>query len=204
MEEDMRRIGVAALAAALLVGCNLDQQTAPDRRTAVGSAEHVTTGGASITFVGFEVINRLSFVAQRVETAPTAEGEFEYTGLIGSGEVGPPEGPPESIEIQDLTLVQTSGQIHGIVLCFRILGNSARVGGLITHSKDPTLINQQVFWSVTDNGEGGGALLPDMASILFLGPAEPACEVPPAADLPIQTGNVQVHAASSGLLRSRR
>jgi hypothetical protein len=67
---------------------------------------------------------------------------------------------------------------------------------VITISDAPALVGSEAIWSVEDNGEGSNALVPDRATVLNIGPAQPYCTVPPVPDpetLPIETGNVQVH-----------
>jgi hypothetical protein len=197
----MKWIAAASLTAVIVVGCSPEQVGAPRLLpittdfALVGQAAFVTTGGAEVTFRKSDVTNRLSFVANRDVDGVVADGQFEYTGLIASGETKPPEEckHPPCAPPPPTTTIDTEGQIHGIVQCFTLGkgGNSARVEGIITQASNTKLEGLPVFWDVTDNGEGTNAN-PDLSSILFFGKS--GCLTPPALDLlKVESGNVQVH-----------
>jgi hypothetical protein len=52
-----------------------------------------------------------------------------------------------------------NGQIN--VNCVRIVGNTATVSGTVTHSNNKSLIGQEAFFQIVDNGKSG-----DFASII--------------------------------------
>lgn len=89
------------------------------------------------------------------------------------------------------------GSIHGSVLCFTIVGNRARLGGVIERSSTPLATEgQHVIWNVVDNGEGRRAP-PDETSDFFPVPAAVMAAHCATGfnlgSLPVLGGNIQVH-----------
>ena len=95
--------------------------------------------------------------------------------------------------------------IKGTVTCVTALNNTAWIGGFIDWIKsddpaDQELTGTDIWWRVTDNGQGAGDP-PDLTtSILFTLPGSPItaaswCRDQPLAALsrPIAHGNIQLH-----------
>jgi hypothetical protein len=81
---------------------------------------------------------------------------------------------------------------HGEVTCLAVDGDEAWIGGVITHSSDPTRLGIRRVFQVIDRGEGSGDP-PDQASILIMVLAADACQTRPfLAPRPLEGGNVQV------------
>lgn len=99
----------------------------------------------------------------------------------------------------ELKSAQSGGlRIHGDVVCFTIVGNQARLGGLIDQSTIPSYEGLYVIWTVVDNGEGRNDP-PDQTSD-FIGPVSAATAATHCATgrnvgpfLPVLRGNLQVH-----------
>ena len=100
----------------------------------------------------------------------------------------------------ELKSAQDGGlRIHGDVVCFTIVGNTARIAGRVEQS-NTTLVPEgtYVIWTVIDNGEGAKDP-PDMTSDFF-GPFNAAVAAAHCAVgfnlapfLPVLDGNLQVH-----------
>lgn len=81
---------------------------------------------------------------------------------------------------------------HGEVNCLEVDGNQAWIGGVITHSSDPTRVGIRRVFQVVDRGEGSGDP-PDLASILIPVFAADACHTRPfLAPQALEGGNLQV------------
>jgi hypothetical protein len=87
-------------------------------------------------------------------------------------------------------------QTHGTVTCFEIVGNLARIGGLVDQATDPRFLPGTEFrLVVVDNGEGASDP-PDLGSNArfgFPGTAQAFCNAGTAFNLePVDHGNVEV------------
>jgi hypothetical protein len=174
----------AALAACSDTGDTNPLMTAPDVRPAQLSATGSRAGG----HVGFSFAaptvglssERYSFTALSTEPTPTstAQGEFELLLTAATG---------------------TEQKFHGNVICMTIVGNTARLAGVlekvwINNVQRPITGATHVIWTVQDNGEGPGTT--DFASPMFFNNATNAqlhCAVgftPPTFSP--QEGNIQV------------
>jgi hypothetical protein len=153
-------------------------------RTALGSAGGVAlsvtgsgqvyrdlTGEAELTTFSYSAIRRVD---------GTTNGEFQY----------------------DFRAANLS--VKGTVTCVTTLDNTAWIGGYIDRleSEDPadqSLVGTDIWWRVTDNGEGAGDS-PDLTtSLLFTIPGLPItaaswCRDQPLRGLsrPIDHGNIQI------------
>lgn len=176
-------LGIAAL------GCTAapDRVVAPDRTiggsdasfaqvgaTASGAQQRVT-GHATIFLPGFNAEEKYSNSAIR-HADGSVSGQFELKSAQDGGL-----------------------RIHGDVVCFTIVGNTARIAGRVDKS-NTTLVPEgtYVIWTVVDNGEGANDP-PDTTSDFF-GPFNEAganahCAVGfnLAPFLPVLDGNLQVH-----------
>ena len=45
-------------------------------------------------------------------------------------------------------------RIHANIICFRIVGNEARIGGVVDQSSDPGFLGRDMAFLAKDNGEG--------------------------------------------------
>jgi hypothetical protein len=103
-------------------------------------------------------------------------------------------------EFEERVLLNSTGefirQTHGTVTCFQIVGNMARIGGLVDHATDPRFLPGTEFrLVVVDNGNGASDP-PDMGSNArfgFPGTAQAFCDAGTAFNLePVEHGNVEV------------
>jgi len=94
--------------------------------------------------------------------------------------------------------------VHGEVTCVTAAGNIAWIGGVIDRlqSDDPVdqeLVGTDIWWRVTDNGEGSGDAADLTTSLLFTIAGNPTTAASWCADQPtrgvqrpINNGNIQV------------
>ena len=87
-------------------------------------------------------------------------------------------------------------QTHGTVTCFEIVGNMARIGGLVDHATDPRFLPGTEFrLVVVDNGKGADDP-PDLGSNARFGvpgTAQAFCDAGTPFNLePVEHGNVEV------------
>lgn len=153
------------------------------------SAQQAATGGRASGHVGFTfatpflgvvVSEKYSFVALSTEPPPpfAAKGQYEF----------------------HVVTTTVENRAHGEVICLSIVGNRARVAGVVrklwvNNVQRPLppagLFN---FWTVQDNGEGQDP--PDLASLVRFASEAAArfhCAVGvPLEQLPNQEGNIQV------------
>lgn len=103
-------------------------------------------------------------------------------------------------EFEERVILASTGefirQTHGTVTCFQIVGNMARIGGLVDQATDPRFLPGTEFrLVVVDNGEGASDP-PDLGSNArfgFPGTAQAFCDAGTAFNLePVQHGNVEV------------
>ena len=175
--------GALVLLGAATIGCAAgpDRVAGPDRNTDAlqpllerSGLQQAVTGHANIFLPNFQAEERYSQSAIR-HADGSVTGEFELHSEQDAGI-----------------------RIHGDVTCFTIVGNTARLGGVIEQSDDPAFEGLDVVWTIVDNGEGNDGA-PDLTSDFFLvgtGGAQFHCAVgfPFAAPvLPVLSGNLQVH-----------
>jgi hypothetical protein len=103
-------------------------------------------------------------------------------------------------EFEERVILASTGefirQTHGTVTCFEIVGNVARIGGLVDQATDPRFLPGTEFrLVVVDNGNGASDP-PDLGSNArfgFPGTAQAFCNAGTAFNLePVQHGNVEV------------
>jgi hypothetical protein len=103
-------------------------------------------------------------------------------------------------EFEERVLLASTGefirQTHGTVTCFEIVGNMARIGGLVDQATDPRFLPGTEFrLVVVDNGNGASDP-PDKGSNArfgFPGTAQAFCDAGTAFNLEdVQHGNVEV------------
>lgn len=103
-------------------------------------------------------------------------------------------------EFEERVLFAATGefirQTHGTVTCFQIVGNTARIGGLVDQATDPRFLPGTEFrLNVVDNGNGASDP-PDLGSNArfgFPGTAQAFCDAGTAFNLePIEHGNIEV------------
>jgi hypothetical protein len=88
--------------------------------------------------------------------------------------------------------------LHGRVVCFTTLGNTARIGAVIEDSSDPFYqVGGGIGWQVIDAGEGNDP--PDQASLMEYTFSNMTCGQSALPPIPSQNGNIQVH-VEHGLL----
>ncbi|MBI4503503.1 MAG: hypothetical protein HY700_20375 [Gemmatimonadetes bacterium] len=84
---------------------------------------------------------------------------------------------------------------HGSITCITVVGDTARLGGVIDQSTDPRWLNRGALWTVVDRGEGANGA-PDLTSDLLLTtPAQVAFHCASGFRmklLPVEHGNIQV------------
>jgi hypothetical protein len=174
--------GAFLLLGVAVLGCEAvpDRVLAPDRDGVSGPSlspsgvQQRVTGHANIFLPSFQAEERYSQSAIR-HADGSVTGEFELHSEQDAGI-----------------------RVHGDVTCFTIVGNTARLGGVIERSDTPGLAGAEVVWTVVDNGEGDNDP-PDLTSDFFLvgsGGAQFHCAVGfafAAPVLPVLSGNLQVH-----------
>ena len=121
---------------------------------------------------------------------------FSYTAVVGEDGTGTGQ---FQFNFRALDLV-----VHGYVTCATVAGNRAWIGGVIEKltSPDPAdqeLVGTDIWWRVTDNGEGNAAA-PDLTtSLLFTLPGSTVTAASWCANQPLGApnravvqGNIQV------------
>jgi hypothetical protein len=175
-----QRSAVLVLAAAVL-GCatGSDGPAAPARDADLspllrkGGLQQRVTGHANIFLPNFQAEEKYSNSAIR-HADGSVTGEFQLKSAQDGGL-----------------------RIHGNVICFTIVGNTARLAGVIERSSDPTIpAGVHTVWTIVDNGEGNNDP-PDLTSDFFGAlPAQAQfhCAVGFILPLlPVLSGNLQVH-----------
>ena len=103
-------------------------------------------------------------------------------------------------EFEERVVLNATGdfirQTHGTVTCFEIVGNMARIGGLVDQATDPRFLPGTEFrLVVVDNGEAASDP-PDLGSNArfgFPGTAQAFCDAGTPFNLePVEHGNVEV------------
>ncbi len=156
--------------------------TIPSVEVTGASAELVADGKQSVTghyqFVGINTGNDFKYSLSAIRHGDgSVSGEFEERVILAS--------TGEFIR-----------QTHGTVTCFQIVGNMARIGGLVDQATDPRFLPGTEFrLVVVDNGDGASDP-PDLGSNArfgFPGTAQAFCDAGTAFNLePVQHGNVEV------------
>jgi hypothetical protein len=175
--------GVVLLLAAAAAGCagpsepTVPLTTAGGSRIAAdaGGRQQAVTGHANIFLSNFQAEEKYSSNAIR-HSDGSVSGEFELKSEQDAGV-----------------------RLHGDVVCFTVVGNTARVAGFVDSSTEPSFEGLHVVWTVVDNGEGANDP-PDLTSDFFLvvsaASAQFHCDVGFAFTTPIfpvLSGNLQVH-----------
>jgi hypothetical protein len=124
------------------------------------------TGGGTVDWGAGRVT--YGFTAEQVDAGGAAKGEAQFQH--------------RDTRVRD----------HADVLYLAVSGGDAWIGAVITQSDDPTLVGQEIYFRVQDNGEGKKATGPDMVSSVVLGPAITALCMPALESIPWTNGNVQV------------
>lgn len=178
-----RQRGAFLLLGVAILGCEAvpDRVLAPERDAGVsgpvlsnGSTHQQVTGHANIFLPNFQAEEKYSNSAIR-HADGSVTGEFQLKSEQDGGV-----------------------RLHGDVICFTIVGNTARLGGFIEKSSEPAFEGLHVVWTIIDNGEGGKDP-PDQTSDFFLvtdaATAQFHCAVGfnLAPFLPVLGGNLQVH-----------
>ena len=167
------------LAAALLAACSTDgapggDVVAPRPNLAASGAQQRVTGHANLILASLGNAEEIYSNAAIRHADGTVSGEWQ------------------------LKTEQTDGGVlHGIVTCFTIVGNRARLAGVVDRSTTPLAnVGDHVIWTVVDNGEGNAAP-PDQTSDFFpVGPLTAAAHCATGFSLaliPVLGGNLQVH-----------
>lgn len=166
----------------VLLGC---QDTIRNEPTASAiSANATATPGSSATGSG-QIISgaaprRITFTAVR-----HADGDVSGEYLLNT----------PGVEIPGFFT-----RIHAHIICSRIVGNQARIGGVVDQSSDPGFLGRDMAFLAEDNGEGASDP-PDRLSPPFIPTgienfAATFCEEPPQLTDPpllrIENGNVQI------------
>jgi hypothetical protein len=148
----------ALLTAASVTGCQSDRLTGPER-AAVGAVP--TAGAASISTTAStqSISGNVTLSAQPDPSQPGVVFTYSFSAN-------------QKLEALALTPSFIQGQFHfefqfanvqavvdGSVACFFVVGNKARVAGVIDRTNDPILfpVASTMIWSITD---GDGILLP--------------------------------------------
>jgi hypothetical protein len=175
--------GAVLFFTAAVIGCTAgpDRIAAPDRDAdalqplfAQGGAQQRVTGHANVFLPNFQAEQKYSNSAIR-HADGSVSGEWELHSEQDGGV-----------------------RLHGDVICFTIVGNTARLGGFIEQSTEPAFEGLYAVWTVIDNGEGANDP-PDLTSDFFLvltaATAQFHCAVGfnLAPFLPVLGGNLQVH-----------
>jgi hypothetical protein len=172
--------GVVLLFAAAAAGCaGPSEPTAPLTNAggsriaaAAGGRQQAVTGHANIFLANFQAEEKYSQSAIK-HSDGSVSGEFELKSEQDGGL-----------------------RVHGSLVCFTVVGNTARLAGLVESSTEPSFEGFHAVWTVVDNGEGANDP-PDLTSDFFLASAVQAqfhCNVGfNLGATPVLSGNLQVH-----------
>jgi len=91
----------------------------------------------------------------------------------------------------------TGLRVHGDVVCFKVIGNTAYLAGVIDQSDtEGAPPGSYVLWNIVDNGEGANSP-PDLTSDFYVLPLDlVTLQCTEGIDLgafPVVNGNLQVH-----------
>ena len=143
-------------------------------------------------------------LAQRVVAGQSVTGHAEFinprTGFrvsISGAAVRHADGSASG-EFEQHVEVATTGEFvrraHATVLCFTIVGNTARIGAVIDRAEGASAPpGTEIVGMLVDNGEGDDS--PDLASPTAPGSATAYCAsgvTPPLPLFPVLHGNIQV------------
>jgi hypothetical protein len=155
-----------------------------------------------IPMVGFEMTSE-TLVA---DLKQSVTGHYQFVGINTGNDfkysvaaIRHDDGSVSGEFEERVTLASTGEfirQTHGTVTCFQIVGNVARIGGLVDNATDPRFLPGTEFrLIVVDNGQGASDP-PDLGSNArfgFPGTAQAFCDAGTAFNLePVQHGNVEV------------
>ena len=127
----------------------------------------------------------------------TGAGHFSYDGGLRTFSLGAVTHQDGSVTGQAQVNDRGDGVIAHITLdCLEADGNIAYMSGIISDSSRPSLVGDEAWFSVQDNGAGANAS-PDLISLVFFNstPDQNLCHTRvgrASPDNPIQ-GNVTVH-----------
>jgi hypothetical protein len=170
--------GAVLLCGAALIGCsgNADRElTAPEPILEAAAAGPHVTGHATVALPAFGGAEQKYSQSAIRHSDGSVSGEFQLKS-----------------EQEEPAL-----RIHGNVICFTVVGNTARLGGVIEHSNTALAPpGTFVVWTVVDNGEGNKSP-PDQTSDFFVvDPATAQFHCAVGFNLPLMPvvgGNLQVH-----------
>lgn len=216
-------LALCAVLAACADGATPRTLTAPDagpardEAAADGGFAATFDGPYDLRFGGDDALP-LASAARVAAAAPSADGS-RASGHVGFGFAAPTLGlvderysfvargtdPATSVaahgefEMMLTTVTGVEQRFHGNVICMNTAGNVSRIAGQlekvwINNVQRPITGATHVIWTVTDNGEGQGAV--DTASPMFFNNAANAqthCTVGfPPPQFAVQAGQVQV------------
>ena len=130
---------------------------------------HQASGGGTVDWPLGRVT--YGFVAQQIDEEGNARGEAQFYHRDVFED-------PDHAEVLYLVVDTDTGD--------------AWIGAIITECEDPSLVGQEIYWRVQDNGEGSKASGPDMVSSVVLGAAINALGKPPLGLIEWTNGNVKV------------
>jgi hypothetical protein len=206
--------GVLLLACVALVGCdgNISGPAGPGQRLRDPNPDEI-----KLEIMGIPrhnpirpIIPSVEFTESSVETAADVKqsvtGHYQFVGINTGNDfkysvaaIRHDDGSVSG-EFEERVLLASTGefirQTHGTVTCFQIVGNMARIGGLVDQATDPRFLPGTEFrLVVVDNGNGASDP-PDLGSNArfgFPGTAQAFCDAGTAFNLePVQHGNVEV------------
>ncbi len=132
---------------------------------------HMLTGGGKTDLSAFELPPETYAFSAMVDAAGSVRGQAE------------------------MKLSDPLVNLHAQITCLAVEGNSAWVGGVVTHSSDPSLVAEGTpFWTqVQDNG-AGHASAPDRIGFIRLGVPASVCNEMRLRPVPFAftEGNLQV------------
>lgn len=127
----------------------------------------------------------------------TGAGHFSYDGGLRTFSFGAVTHQDGSVTGQSQVNDRGDGvRAHLTIDCLEVDGNIAYMSGIISDSSRPSLVGEEAWFSVQDNGAGANAS-PDLISLVFFNstPDQNLCHTrvgQATPDNPIQ-GNVTVH-----------
>lgn len=200
MATSARLVAAASLCGGLLLATGCDS-TQPDRLLAPESASPAPAMRfPTVTIVpgpaiGAQAINTVigSFPGGVLLTAdPVNNVKNFYTFFARRAADGTATGTFNFVSAYDWTGVYLSGTI----VCYTVVGNQARIGGIVTASSFPEIpVGTSETWSITDNGTATSGT-PDTGSSLLGGNSDYAraycADGLPYEEHPYLAGGVQI------------
>jgi hypothetical protein len=211
---------VILLVGLTLLGCDLNPGqalTAPGARPSKDPADYLGLDQISLEIKGIPQANPIRpivpwfpDVTPDVVLSPdvmqSVTGHYQFVGINTGNDFTYSltgirhEDGSVSGEFEERVVLNSTGefirQTHGTVTCFQIVGNTARIGGLVDQATDPRFLPGTEFrLVVVDNGDGASDP-PDLGSNArfgFPGTAQAFCDTGTAFNLePVEHGNVEV------------